>query len=293
MNIWGLRHLVERFAKSFYFGLLIFRKGWGIILFGLALLIIVGCQTNQEEPEITQTREDISVLLEPTVEIPVEGEEMRVRSPGKSYERMVLIDETVIEYALVLPDNFVAGQTYPILLALPPGDQSEAMVEAGLGGYWEAEAAERGWIVISPIAPNGVLFFRGAEGYLPEMLARISAEFPPEGGKYHVVGISNGGISAFRFAIANPDLTHSIVVLPGYPLGDFDQANLANLVDIPVAMYVGENDGAWVSRMETAEQALTEFGATVALEVVPGEGHVIRSIGGDAFFDLLDGFREG
>jgi pimeloyl-ACP methyl ester carboxylesterase len=213
-----------------------------------------------------------------------------VSEPGKTYQEMIMNDETVIEYALVLPDNYMVGQSYPTLLALPPGDQTESMVEAGLS-YWEAEAAERGWIVVSPIAPNFTLFFRGSESYIPEFLSRIGEQYRPEGGKFHVGGISNGGISAFSVAIGNPDLVHSVVVLPGYPLDGFDQDDLANLKEIPVAMFVGENDGAWVSRMETAEQTLLDLGAWVTLEIKAGEGHVIRSLSGEQLFDLLETFR--
>jgi predicted esterase len=115
-------------------------------------------------------------------------------------------------------------------------------------------------------------------------------QFQPEGGKFHVAGVSNGGIRTFRFAIENPELVHSLIVLPGYPL-DNDRENLANLVDITVSMFVGENDGSWVSRMQTAEQALTELGGQVTLEIMPGEGHVIRSLNGERLFDLLESFR--
>jgi predicted esterase len=253
-------------------------------------MITAGCQTSAEPPEAG--REDISVLLEPVNDEPTEGGGNPVRNPGKSYEQMVLIDETVIEYALVLPDNYLAGQRYPILLALPPGDQTEAMVEAGLG-YWEREATQRGWIVVSPIAPHQTLYFRGSETYLPEFLGRIAEQFSPEGGKFHVAGVSNGGISAFRFAIGSPELVHSIVVLPGYPLDGFDKENLVNLQDIPVVMFVGENDSAWVTRMEAAKRALSDVGAAVTLEIVSGEEHVIRSLSGERLFDLLESFRLG
>lgn len=251
--------------------------------------VTAGCQSGDERPEPGQ--EDVSVLLEPVNIIPDEGVDIPVRSPGKTYEQMVLVDETVIDYALLLPDDYSTGETYPTLLALPPGDQSEAMVEAGLSGYWEDEAVERGWIVVSPVAPNRTLYFRGSESYLPEFVDRIAEQLPPEGGKFHVAGVSNGGTSAFRFAIGNPELVHSIVVLPGYPLDGFDTENLANLEDIPVAMFVGENDNAWVGRMKATEQRLSELGGTVTLEIKAGEGHVIRSLSGGELFDLLDSFR--
>jgi predicted esterase len=268
--------------------LIVEKKLKNILWIMLIILALAACQSELEVPVLNQDETQNSI--EPTSVISSNGGNTVVREAGKSYEQMVLIDETIIEYALVLPDGYSADQTYPILLALPPGDQTEAMVEAGLN-YWEAEAAERGWIVVSPIAPNFTLFFRGSETHLPEFLNRIAEQYPPEGGKFHVSGVSNGGISAFRFAISNPDMVHSVVVLPGYPLEGFDQDNLANLQAIPVAMFVGENDGGWVTRMQTAEQALSDLGAAVTLDIRLGEGHVIRSLGGEQLFDLLDSFR--
>jgi hypothetical protein len=48
---------------------------------------------------------------------------------------------------------------YPVLLALPPGDQSKELVAAGLRLYWEAQAKKRGCVVISPAAPEGTSFY--------------------------------------------------------------------------------------------------------------------------------------
>jgi hypothetical protein len=58
-----------------------------------------------------------------------------------------------------------------------------------------------------------------------------------------------------------------------------------------VAMYVGELDSGWVGPMQDVFSTLSGFGAQVTLEVVPGAGHVIRSISGDQLFDVLDSHR--
>ncbi|MCP5094154.1 MAG: hypothetical protein GY943_01240, partial [Chloroflexi bacterium] len=66
---------------------------------------------------------------------------------------------------------------------------------------------------------------------------------------------------------------------------------LERLVDMPVAMFVGEGDSTWLVEMEKTEEALTALGGTVSLEVAEDEGHVIQSLTGDALFDLLDSYR--
>ncbi|MFZ0548621.1 MAG: hypothetical protein WAM60_24440, partial [Candidatus Promineifilaceae bacterium] len=111
---------------------------------------------------------------------------------------------------------------------------------------------------------------------------------------FHVGGVSNGGISAFRFAIFNAERVQSLIVLPGFPRDGADNENLANLKGIPVAMFVGGDDSGWVAQMTAAEQAMTDLGIAATLEIVPGEGHIIQSLdGGVELFDLLDSFRGG
>ncbi len=211
--------------------------------------------------------------------------------PVVRYESMTLADGAVIEYALVLPAGFDAGRTYPVLLALPPGPQTREMVQFGLDIYWRQGAIDNDWVVVSPASPDGTLYFQGAERYLPEFLAGIAAQLTPEGGKYHVAGISNGGISAFRLVADHPELVHSLLVAPGYPFSAEDRRNLLESADIPVAMFVGEQDTTWIPPMQETADALAAQGREVTLESVPGEGHVMRSLSPGKLFGLLESFR--
>ena len=207
------------------------------------------------------------------------------------YETLILEDGTEVEYAVVLPAGFDASQEYPTLLALPPGGQTRDMVDAGLG-FWADGAMANGWVVLSPVAPGGTLFFNGSEESIPEFLEKTREKYRPEGDKYHIIGISNGGISSFRIAGNNPHLVHSVLVLPGFARSDEDKQNLAGLIDIPVAMFVGENDTSWVRSMQETADTLSDLGGTVSLEIVPNEGHVIRSLGdGARLYELLESFR--
>ncbi len=93
-----------------------------------------------------------------------------------TYFEMTMADGTVLEYGVVLPNGFVDGETYPLLLAFPPGPQTRSMVVAG-NGYWGAEAQARGWVVVSPVAPNETLFFQGSEQYLPRFIRQKGKNF--------------------------------------------------------------------------------------------------------------------
>src|SRR5271156_6307238 len=192
-----------------------------------------------------------------------------------------------IDYALILPDHFDKSKAYPVLLALPPGDQSRQMVEAGFNFYWEAEAKRRAWVVISPSAPSGESFYTGLDQELPPLLDEVAHSVLFEGGKVHLAGVSNGGLSAYRVITQFPDRFVSLTVLPGVPPDARALAALKSLKGIPVAAFVGGDDTEWVRGSRDASQEMDRLGIQNTLTIVPGSGHVIRLDPGK-LFDLLD-----
>ena len=204
------------------------------------------------------------------------------------FKTIELSDKTMIRYALVLPDGFQKGHTYPFIFALPPGQQDQSMVEAGLRVYWEEEARKRGVIVVSPVAPNGVLFFRGSEKHVPELLRKFQEEFAVADGKFHLVGVSNGGVAAFRAALLYPELFQSMTVLPGFPPTDAGYGYLSRLREMRIAMYVGEFDDGFRPQTERAHRVFKSVGKEIYLEVIPGEGHFVQSLGGRNAAKLFD-----
>ena len=207
------------------------------------------------------------------------------------YQSFAAADGTRIDYAVVLPQDYRPGESYPVMLAFPPGPQTKAMVEAGLR-YWEAEGARRGYVVVSPVAPPQGLFFRGGAAYLADLFAEIADNYNIAGGKVHVSGISNGGISAFEAAAAFPEFIETITVLPGYPATG--NKGLERLKAVPLIMFAGERDQGWISRMDATAKAMRRLGGDVHFEIVPGEGHVIQSLAGrnaSRLFDLIEARR--
>jgi poly(3-hydroxybutyrate) depolymerase len=192
-----------------------------------------------------------------------------------------------IDYALVLPDHFDKTKPYPVLLALPPGDQSRQLVEAGLDLYWEAEAKRRGWVVISPAAPAGESFYTGLEKELPGLLDEVAKSVLVEGSKVHLAGVSNGGLSAYRVITEFPAHFLSLTVLPGIPPDASAFAALSRLRGIPVAVFAGGEDVDWARGSRETKQELDRLGIENTLTIVPGQGHVIR-LEPVALFDLLD-----
>jgi predicted peptidase len=199
-------------------------------------------------------------------------------------------DGTQIPFALVLPAGFQPGDEHPILLALPPGSQGQEEVDAGLARYWKAEALERGWVVVSPVAPQGELYFEGSQRYLPELLDYVATVVRPEGGRFHLAGISNGGLSAFKVATENPELFRSLLALPGHPPDGESQEGLGRIAATRVWMLVGSEDEDWRESAEATGERLQELRADATVTILEGQGHIL-DVDPSSLYDFLDGGR--
>ncbi len=221
---------------------------------------------------------------------PLVGEE----AEGGTTERtFTAADGTEITYVLVVPPGVAPGVPTKVLLAFPPGGQDLDLTRRIVAGTWHDEAVARGWVVVSPAAPDTGLFYTEASAALvPELLDAVAADHPPEGGRFDLAGVSNGGLSAFRAALATPDRFRSLVTFPGNsPDGGTDPA-LAELTGLGVALFVGGDDAAWRSSSEDTEATLRQLGIPVELTVVEGEGHIIESLTGAQLFDALERVRQ-
>ncbi|MDX9912056.1 MAG: DUF1223 domain-containing protein [Phycisphaerales bacterium] len=195
-----------------------------------------------------------------------------------------------LRYALLLPDNFDPAKPHPVLLALPPGAQDEAMVETGLRMYWEAEAKRRGWIVVSPINPDFAKLFESRLDPLAKLMDDVGAQYTIEGGKPHLAGVSNGGRAAFVAALEHPDRYASLTVLPGLMARGAARQRVKALANMPLALYVGGEDPTWVHKAERTRDDLKKAGVDCSLTIRDGEGHVMP-IPPAELFDLLDSRR--
>ena len=173
----------------------------------------------------------------------------------------------------------------------PTGESGAGRGRPLLDKWWASEATKRGWIVVSPVAPDGQLFFSGSSATLIELMDAVAATYAPEGGKFHLAGVSNGGLSAYRIALDAPKRFASLLVAPGFPPDDTDKAKLKRLVKIPVASYVGEQDSSWREASVRTVREFNRLGGRATLTVSPGEGHILTKITARQLFDVLEKTR--
>jgi len=211
---------------------------------------------------------------------------------GLLHQTLTTKDGTTIDYVMVVPPGRAAGQEGKVVFTFPPGGQDLDTTESVVNGRWRDEALKRGWVVVSPAAPESGLYYEDkSAAYVPELLDAVAKQYPPEGGRFDLAGVSNDGLSAFKAALTYPERFRSLVVFPGYSQAGGDDPNLSKLKDIGVSMFVGGQDSGWRQASELTEKTLKDLGYKVELHVVEGEGHIISTLTGADLFDAIERVR--
>lgn len=205
---------------------------------------------------------------------------------AKVIDKTAEIAGVTLHYKVVLPKDFDPDKTYPAVLAFPPGAQTMDMVFTTLERNWAAEAQRRGYIVAIPTAPGGKLFFQEGARVFPEFLDRLLRDYKIRDGKFHIAGMSNGGLSAFHIAATYPQYFLSVTGFPGY-LADPTPARVSALANMCIEMHVGELDTGWRQAMEQQASEFRAKGFAVRLTVEKGESHVIGALAGEGSVRLF------
>ncbi|MFT7474861.1 MAG: pimeloyl-ACP methyl ester carboxylesterase [Verrucomicrobiales bacterium] len=268
------------------------RRRWLLIL--VASLLAAACASSDDAVSSGAATNDATsrqdeVEEEEAVAIP---DTTAAIDAGSVASGSVEIDGTTIDYVTSVPDGFSIGDEAPLLFAFPPGGQDLDLTRSLVERTYAPEAHRLGWVVISPAAPGGQLFFQGSESLVPGFLDWVETWVRPEGGSPHVAGVSNGGISTFRYAALNPTRIQSLIVFPGFPRSEEDEDALSQLVDVPMRLFVGGDDTRWIPPAEDAVTRSIDLGGDAALTIFEGEGHIIDSTrDGTLIFELLESFR--
>ena len=211
---------------------------------------------------------------------------------AKEYDKSTEIDGVPVHYKVVLPKDYDEAKTYPAVLAFPPGSQTMDMVLTTLERNWHPEAEKRGYIVIVPAAPRGELFIEGGSRVFPQFIEEMLKIYKIKDGKFHIAGMSNGGLSAFHLAASYPQYFWSVTGFPGY-LPDATAERVNALAKLCINMHVGELDSGWLRAMQDQAAQLRAKGFTVKFTVEKGQSHVISTLTGAGAARLFDEIEAG
>jgi poly(3-hydroxybutyrate) depolymerase len=207
-------------------------------------------------------------------------------------EKTKVVGDATVHYKTVLPNGYDQAKAYPAILALGGGPQTMNTVDSILNRNFQAEAEKRGYIVIAPAAPDGQLFFEEGARIFPEFLEMILSDYKIRNNKFHIAGVSNGGIAAFHVAATNPQYFLSVTAFPGY-MWEPSAAKLEAISKMCVFMYVGELDPyMWHGEMKKEAEFLRSKGTLARYSVEKGQPHRLETLAGANAGRLFDGFDE-
>lgn len=211
------------------------------------------------------------------------------------FAKVVAKDEkiagTMLHYKVALPDDYDAAKEYPAIIAFPGGGQTLPMVDGILARNYAAQAAKRGYIVAALSAPTEGLFFEGGAKVFPAFLEKMLVDYKIRGRKFHIAGISNGGLSAFHIAASYPKYFLSVTGFPGYLIDPTPQRVNA-LKGMCLYMYAGERDTGWAGDEQEQSASFRTKGMKVKFSIEKGQGHVMTTLEGAGAARLFENFEE-
>ena len=193
--------------------------------------------------------------------------------------KIVTLAGMKVNYKVILPNGYDPSRAYPTVLTFGGGSQDMTTVDRGAERFWRDEAERRGYIIVSPAAPAGRLFFQAGERIFPEFLQMILHDYKVQGGKLH--------IAAFY-----PQYFWSVTGFPGY-LPEDSNSNIDGLKKVCVYMHVGElDDPAWLAIMKQNVAKFQQRGLKVHFTIEKGQPHGIGTLAGENAKRLFDQFEE-
>lgn len=189
--------------------------------------------------------------------------------PGApQWARAPLADGGNLNLLVVTP----AGPPRGLVVAFPWGAGDAGLLAGMIETYWSEAAPAAGYAVIG-VEIRGSSLAGGARGVMEAVLGWADRNLPGATGPLVLTGASAGGVGVFHAAAAAPRRVDAVLAMPGRVA---PEVPLDRLSGVPVRLMVGERDGRWIRISEDAMSRLEAAGAAVTLDVVAGQGHVLR-----------------
>ena len=183
---------------------------------------------------------------------------------------------TTVDYKVLLPPGYDAAKAYPMVLVFTGGGQAIEAAENTLKTDWQGEAEKRGYIVVSPAAPDGQLFFQEGDRVFPAFLDLIRKSWKVQG-KIHIAGHSNGGLSAFHIAAKYPGYFSTVTGYPGLYQDNPEADYPAALKALCLYMHAGDMDPEWRNAMAQEAKEMSDHGFRIRFTVEPNSSHRLKA----------------
>jgi len=178
-----------------------------------------------------------------------------------------------VDVAVFKPESYSDSGRHPLILALPWGGGTPELALGMVDAYWNREAPLRGYVVIAPSILGSSLRTEATE-FIPALFSWLDEHVSYDRERVVVVGASNGGRGVFHVLATDPQRFAAVIAMPGSYSGPAEM--LEPFAGKPVWLMVGEMDQAWHASTEATRVTLEAAGITPRVNLIRGQGHVLR-----------------
>lgn len=184
-----------------------------------------------------------------------------------------VIEKDTICFKYVFPENYDSTKTYPVMLGLSGGNQSEFIVDYCYASWFKSEYFKE-YFTILPVNVLGKNLRSLNDDEIFRMIQAILENFNVTNDSWILSGTSNGGVAGYNFVAHSPKLFHGIITVPGSASDTltFNQ----NWSHLHVLNAVGQDDSeGWKSAVLSTSDSLKSKVKVNDLITLKGVGHIL------------------
>lgn len=176
-------------------------------------------------------------------------------------------------FKYVYPENYDSTKTYPVLLGLSGGDQTEFIVDYCYAAWFRSDYFKHYFTIlpVNILDQNMLTYDNDAIGVTYDV---IMSNFNVDTSNWIIVGTSNGGVASYNFVAKSPELFHGIITVPG-------SANETLIFDskwshLHILNAVGYNDSeGWKNAADYLHDSIGSFSKSNESMVLNDVGHIL------------------
>ncbi len=175
-------------------------------------------------------------------------------------------------YKIVYPTNYDSLKSYRVILGLSGGNANEKIVNYCYYTLFDSKYLDD-YITIMPLGPSGRPLSEMDSDEINLLVADVIKNQKVTTNNWIVAGTSMGGLAAYNFASARPELFEGIITFPG---GLGDNKVLEEWKHYNILLAGGELDEVdWINSNNKTKLKLEGKVKNVELFTIEGQGHII------------------
>ncbi len=175
-------------------------------------------------------------------------------------------------YKIVYPINYDHLTSYKVLIGLSGGNANEKIVNYCYYTLFDSKYFEN-YITILPLGPSGRPLAEMDSYEIDQLIADIIKNQKVTKSNWILAGTSMGGLAAYNFAAARPELFEGIITFPG-GLGTNEVSD--KWKNYRIVLAGGELDEAdWIRLNNETKSKLEGNVKSIEIFTIEGQGHIV------------------